>query len=140
MGAGNGQYERGDCAYMSETPIIVTDALIDKYRARFDLSARVWQDPIVRSYVLALSTRITIALVAGHARTAHDIATMLASLEPLEAIREHDYGGHVLWIGFNWHAARDRETTRVAIETALRKWSEDARLLRMRDVVTAARV
>jgi hypothetical protein len=125
---------------MSETPIIVTDALIDKYRSRFDLSARVWQSEHVRGYVLALSTRITIALSAGHESTAHDIATMLASLEPLEAIREQDYGGHVLWIAYNWYCVRDRETTRAAIDVALRKWPGDARLLRMRDVVTVARV
>jgi hypothetical protein len=121
------------------TTTTITDALLARYRSRFDLSARAWQSEHVRGYVLALSTRITIALVAGHESTAHDIATMLASLEPLEAIREHEYGGHVLWIGYNWHAVRDRETTRVAIEVALRKWPGDARLVRMREVVTMAR-
>jgi hypothetical protein len=124
---------------MQQAPTFtITDALLARYRSRFDLSARVWQSEHVRGYVLALSTRITIALSAGHARTAHDIAAMLASLEPLEAIREHDYSGHVLWIAYNWHAVRDAETTRVAIETALRKWPEDARLLRMREVATMA--
>jgi hypothetical protein len=115
--------------------ILVDDALLDKYRARFELNARDWQDPIVRGYVLALSTRLTIALMAGWDAAVTDIAATLARFEPLHEICEYEYGGHVLWIAFNWYCVRDVETTRAAIEAACRKWPEDGRLVRMRDVV-----
>jgi hypothetical protein len=123
----------------TESSIIVTDDLIVKYRSRFNLNARVWQDHIVRGYVLALSTRLTIASMMSWTQAETDIAATLARFEPLEEIREHSYAGSVLWIAFNAHCAQDMETTRTAIETALKLWTNDVRLLRMRDTVCSSK-
>lgn len=114
-----------------ETKIIVTDELISKYRSRYELNARNWQDQAVKGYVVGLSSHLTIAKAMGWESTVTDITALLARFEPLENIRENDYGGHVLWIAYNWYVMRDVKTTHAAIEAALAKWPEDARLVRM---------
>lgn len=92
-----------------------------------DLGVRMWQSERVRGYALALH-RAT--------RTSPDsaeITRLLDSLEPLHEIREHDHGGVVLWIAFNWYCARLRDTTQAAIDAALRRWPGDEWLVEMRE-------
>ena len=123
---------------MIDQKILVTDDLIVKYRSKWDLNARNWQSEHVRGYVLALSRQLTIAAEMRWQHNITDITALLARYEPLEAVREHDYAGSVLWIAYNWYCARDIVTTRAAIAYALKRWPEDERLLRMLEVVSIA--
>lgn len=125
---------------MIETKILVTDDLIDKYRSKFELNSRHWQSEHVRGYVLALSRQLTICAQMDWQHNITDITALLARYEPLHERDEQSYGGNVLWIAYNWYCARDIDTTRGAIKYALRTWPGDERLLRMMDVVNAAKV
>jgi hypothetical protein len=86
-----------------------------------DLDARRWQSEHIRGYVLAL------ARCGQH--------ELLASLEPLHTIREHSPAGDVLWIAYNWYAARYEDGTHWAIEAAMRRWPGDERVGKMRDLI-----
>lgn len=120
---------------MEEAKIIITDDLIVKYRATYELNSRVWQDPGVQRHVVSLSRQLTIAKMAGWEHIVTDITATLIHLEPLHEIPENSYASLVLQIAFTYYCIRDLEASMNTVEAALKHFPNDTRFQRMQNTL-----